>query len=183
MPCSRLRYPPWHGCRSRDFPSWRSRHLPCQSSQADIRWNDARVWKPGDMQHNDDDEVLRFVPRPTGPGVADPAALAVGALVIGTLSLAGLGLLNGANYIYPLTDGMSSAGRAVLAGLLGAAFALAAVVMGSLAGRRTHPGNPVWVSRIAQAGVLLAGVAFVLRLVATAIAAVEVTNSGYSPPL
>ena len=115
--------------------------------------------------------------------MADPAALAVGALVIGTLSLAGLGLLNGANYIYPLTDGISSAGRAVLAGLLGAAFALAAVVMGSLARRRAHPGDPAWVPRIAQAGVLLAGLVFVLRLVATALAAVEVTNSGYSPLL
>ena len=135
-----------------------------------------------DMQH-DDDEDLRFVPRPTGPGVADPAALAVGALVIGTLSLAGLGLLNGATYIYPLTQGMSSARRAVLAGLLGAGFALAAVVMGSLARRRTHPGDPAWVPRIAQAGVLLAGLAFVLRLVATAVAALEVTSSGYSPLL
>lgn len=134
------------------------------------------------MEHHDD-EGLRYVPRPTGPSVGDPAALAVGALVIGTLSLGGLGLLNGANYIYPLTDGIGSAARAVLAGLLGAAFALVAVVMGSLASRRTHPGDPAWVPRIAQAGVLIAGIAFVLRLIATAIAAVEVTTSGYAPPL
>lgn len=115
--------------------------------------------------------------------MGDPAALAVGALVIGTLSLGGLGLLNGANYIYPLTDGIGSAARAVLAGLLGAAFALVALVMGSLASRRTHPGDPAWVPRIAQAGVLIAGIAFVLRLVSTAIAAVEVAGSGYAPPL
>ena len=134
------------------------------------------------MQHSDDEEV-RYVSRPTGPSVADPAALAVGALVIGTLSLGGLGLLNGANYIYPLSDGVSSAARAVMAGLLGATFALAAVVMGSLAMRRTHPGDPGWVPRVARAGVLIAGTAFVLRLVSTAIAAVEVTNSGYAPPL
>lgn len=134
------------------------------------------------MEHHDDDE-LRYVPRPTGASVGDPAALAVGALVIGTLSLGGLGLLNGANYIYPLTDGIGSAARAVLAGLLGAAFALVAVVLGSLASRRTHPGDPAWVPRIAQAGVLIAGIAFVLRLIATAIAAVEVTTSGYAPPL
>lgn len=134
------------------------------------------------MEHHDDDE-LRYVPRPTGASVGDPAALAVGALVIGTLSLGGFGLLNGANYIYPLTDGIGSAARAVLAGLLGGVFALVAVVMGSLATRRTHPGDPAWVSRIAQAGVLIAGIAFVLRLVSTAIAAVEVTDSGWGPTL
>ena len=135
-----------------------------------------------DMEHPDDEE-LRYVPRPTGASVGDPAALAVGALVIGTLSLGGFGLINGANYIYPLTDGVGSAARAVLAGLLGAAFALVAVVMGSLASRRTHPGDPAWVARVAQAGVLIAGIAFVLRLIATAIAAVAVTDSGWGPTL
>lgn len=134
------------------------------------------------MSHDEHDDP-RFVPRPIGPGVADPAALAVGAIVMGTLSLGGFGLLNGASYIYPLTEGMSSPARAVLAGLLGAAFALAAVVMGSVAGRRTHPGDPAWVARLARASVLVAGLAFVLRLVSTAIAAVEVSSSGYTPPL
>ena len=135
-----------------------------------------------DMEHRDDEEV-RYVPRPTGAGVGDPAALAVGALVIGTLSLGGFGLLNGANYIYPLTDGIGSAARAVLAGLLGAAFALVALVMGFHASRRTHPGDPAWVPRVARAGVLIAGTALVLRLIATAIAAVAVTDSGWGPTL
>lgn len=133
------------------------------------------------MQHDDDD--LRYVPRPTGPGVGDPAALAIGALAIGVLSLGGWGFVNGANYVYPLTQGMSSASRAVLAGLLGAAIALAAVVLGVVASRRAHPGDPAWVPRVAQAGVLVAGTAFVLRLIATAIAAVEVASSGYTPLL
>ena len=78
---------------------------------------------------------------------------------------------------------MSSPARAVLAVLLGAAVVLAAAVLRSLVSRRAHPGDPAWLPRVAQAGVLPAGTAFVLRLVASAIAAVEVTKMGYAPPL
>jgi hypothetical protein len=134
------------------------------------------------MQHDDDDD-LHYVPRPTGPGVGDPAALAIGSLVIGTLSLYGPGWLNGANYVYPLASELSSATSVVLAGLLGAAFALAAVVMGQVATRRTHPGDPAWVARVGQAGVLVAGTAFVLRLVGTAVAAAGSQGNAYLPPL
>ena len=133
------------------------------------------------MNHDEDEQ--RYMPRPTGPGISDPAAMAVASLVVGALSLGGFGLLNGANFVYPLTDGVGSAARAILAGLLGASFALAAAILGVVAARRTHPGDPHWVARIAQAGVLVATVAFVLRLVATSIAAVEVSTTGYTPPL
>ncbi len=96
-----------------------------------------------------DDEDLADVPRVTGPGVGDPAALAIASIVLGTLSLGGFGLLNGSTYVYPFTDGMATSSRAVLAGLLGALFALAPVVLGSLAHRKTHPGDPSWVPRLA----------------------------------
>ena len=133
------------------------------------------------MRPEEDD--LGYVPRPTGPGMSDPAALAIGAVVLATLSLGGFGLLNGASYILPLTQGMSSTARTVLAGLLGAAFALAPVVMGVVARSRTHPGDPAWVTRVAQAGVLLGCTAFVLRLVATAVSSAQVADSGYFAPL
>lgn len=131
----------------------------------------------------DDDDDLRYVPRPTGPGVGDPAALAVAALVLGTLSLGGFGLLNGANYVLPFTEGQSSTTRTVLAGLLGAALALVPVVLGSVASRRTHPGDPAWVPRLAQAAVLVGGIAVVLRLVATSAAAAQVADAGFFAPL
>ena len=133
------------------------------------------------MQSDGDD--LGYVPRPTGPGAGDPAALAIGAVVIASLSLGGFGLLNGSNYVLPLTQGMSSTARTVLAGLLGAALALVPVVLGVMARGRTRPGDPAWVARLAQAGVLLGGAAFVLRLVATAVSAVQVADSGYFAPL
>ncbi len=131
--------------------------------------------------HEDDD--LPYVPRPTGLGVGDPAAMAIAALVVGTLSLSGLGLMNGSNYVLPFTQGESSTTRTVLAGLLGAAIAGAAVVLGLVASKKAHPGDPAWVPRIAQAGVLVAGVAVVLRLVATSAAAVQVADAGFFPPL
>lgn len=129
------------------------------------------------------DDDLRYVPRATGIGVSDPAATAVASLVLGTLSLAGFGLLNGSNYVLPFTQGQSSPVRTVLAGLLGALIALAAVGLGLFAKRRAHPGDPAWVPRIAQAGVLVAGIAVALRLIATSAAAVQVTDSGFFAPL
>lgn len=129
------------------------------------------MWKRGDLEHHDDDEV-RYVPRPTGASVGDPAALAVGALVIGTLSLGGLGLLNDANNIYPMASAR-----------LRGRFSRVSWARRSPWLLWTHPGDPAWVPRVAQAGVLIGGIAFVLRLISTAIAAVEVTNSGYAPPL
>lgn len=130
-----------------------------------------------------EDDGLRYAPRPTGPGVGDPAAMAIAALVLGTLSLGGLGLLNGSNYVLPFTEGQSDTTRTVLAGLLGALMAFGAVILGLMASRRAHPGDPSWVPRIAQAGVLVAGVAVVLRLVATSAAAVQVAEAGFFSPL
>ena len=130
-----------------------------------------------------DDQDLGYVPRPTGPGIADPAALAIASVVLATLSLGGFGLLNGASYVIPLTQGLPSTARTVLAGLLGAAIALAPVVLGGMARSRTHPGDPDWVARVAQAGDLIGLLALVLRLVATAASAVQAADSGYFAPL
>jgi hypothetical protein len=130
-----------------------------------------------------DNDGPRYVPRPVTPGVGDPAALAIAALVLGTLSLGGFGLMNGSTYVLPFTQGESDTTRTVLAGLLGAALALGAVVLGLVSSKRAHPGDPAWVPRAAQAGVLVAGVAVVLRLVATSAAAVQVAESGFFAPL
>jgi hypothetical protein len=119
------------------------------------------------------DEDLAYVPRATGPGLGDPAALATASVVLATLSLGGFGLLNGSTYVSPFIGDTASVARTVLGGLLGALFALAPVVLGLLAHRRTHPGDPSWVPRLAQAGVLLGGISIVLRLVATAVASIS----------
>ncbi|CAN5201133.1 hypothetical protein BH24ACT10_BH24ACT10_08520 [soil metagenome] len=129
-----------------------------------------------------DDEDLADAPQWAGP-MGDPAALAITSVVLGTLSLSGLGLLNGGSYIFPLSLGVASTTRLVLAGLLGAALALAAAVLGVVALHRAHPGDPGWVSRLAAAGALLAGTACVLRLVATGLAALQVGDTGYFAPL
>jgi len=125
----------------------------------------------------------RYVQGSTGMGVSDPAAAAVASLVLDTLSLGGLGLLNGSLYVLPLTQNQAPFVGTVLAGLLGALFALAAAGLGVFAKRRAHPGDPTWVPRIAQAGVLVAGIAVVLRLIATLAAAVSVADLGFFAPL
>ena len=129
------------------------------------------------------DDDPRYVSGPTGMGVSDPAATAVASLVLGTLSLGGLGLLNGSLYVLPFTQNQAPFVGTVLAGLLGALFALAAVGLGLFAKRRAHPGDPAWVPRIAQAGVLVAGIAVALRLIATSAAAVSVADSVFFAPL
>ena len=133
--------------------------------------------------YEDEDDDLRYVPRPTGLGMGDPAALAIAALVLGTLSLGGFGLVNGSNYVLPFTEGQSSTTRTVLAGLLGALIALAAVLLGSMASRRAHPGDPAWVPRLAQAGMLVGTLAVVFRLVATSASAAQVAESGLLAPV
>ena len=141
------------------------------------------------MRFDDDDrdeeldEDLGLDPRPAWSGLADPAPLALASLVIGSLSMAGLGLLNGGTYVLPFTGGLPSTSRTVLAGLIGAAIALAAVALGAVSVRRTHPGDPGWVAPLAQAGVLIGGIACLLRLVATAVSAAQVSEAGYFAPL
>ena len=114
---------------------------------------------------------------------ADPAALAVAAVVLATVSLTGAGLLNGSNYVLPFTQGAPSTARVVGSGLVGALLAGVPVLLGRTAQRRTHPGDPAWVPRIAQAGVVLGAIAVVLRLVVTATAAAQVADTGFFAPL
>ncbi len=57
------------------------------------------------------DDEIEYAPEPTAPGVLAPEALAIASLVLGTLSLAGFGLLNGSTYVLPLTQGQSDAAR------------------------------------------------------------------------
>jgi hypothetical protein len=96
--------------------------------------------------------------------VLAPEALALASVVLATVSLLGVGLLNGMNYLAPSWGQAPPDGSDLLApALLGAGLALLPAVLGALALRRLPDGSP---SRgTAGAGVLLAAVAVVLRLV------------------
>jgi hypothetical protein len=91
--------------------------------------------------------------------------------------------MNGSNYVLPLTQGAPSAVRVAASGVVGVLLAAVPVLLGSKAHRSAHPGDPGWVPRLAQAGVLLGAVAVALRLVATVLATVQVTRSGFFVPL
>lgn len=129
------------------------------------------------------DDEREQAPRPAALGLGDPAALAIASLVLGTLSLGGFGLVNGSSYVLPFTQGQPSTVRIVLAGLLGAVIAFSAMVLASVASKRSHPGDPAWVPRVAQAGLLIGGTAVLLRLVATSATAVQVADFGFFAPL
>lgn len=119
----------------------------------------------------------------TGPGVGDPAALAVASLVMGGLSLGGFGLLNGSRYVLPLMQGQSSTALVVIAGLVGALIAAVAVALGARARRHVQPDDPEWVRRLAQAGMLVSAIAVALRLIATLASAAQIEGYGFLPPL
>ena len=126
------------------------------------------------MQHDgedllgDDEEDVEADPVAGSSVLRDvtaPEALALASLVLAVVSVLGLGLLNGSPYVPSLfsPDGPSDASVLVLTGLLGAALALLPLTLGVVALRRLSLDSP---SRaVAAAGVLVAGVSCVLRVV------------------
>ena len=120
----------------------------------------------GDDDGDDEDELYDEGPAHGSlvRAVLAPEALAIAAVVLATVALLGIGLLNGVTYLPPSYDqGPPEQGTLVATALLGAALALLPVALGVWALRRLPDGSP---SRgTAGAGVLLAAVAVVLRLV------------------
>lgn len=121
----------------------------------------------GDDQDGDDDVDEGFDDDPASGGllrsVLTPEALALASVVLATVSLLGVGLLNGMTYLAPAWDQAPPDGPDLLApALLGAGLALLPALLGLWALRGLPDGSP---SRgTAGAGVLLAAVAVVLRL-------------------
>jgi hypothetical protein len=119
----------------------------------------------GDDDEQGDDEQWS---EPAFPGLARavlaPEALALASVVLATVSLLGLGLLNGMPYLPLSFDQGPPQGSDLLApALLGAGLALLPLVFGTWALRRLPEDSPSRTT--AGAGVLLAGVSVVLRLV------------------
>jgi hypothetical protein len=111
-----------------------------------------------------DDDVGEDEPRSSVlPALRAPEALALASLVLAGVSVLGLGLLNGSPYLPPSFEGPPQSSSLVQAALLGAALALVPAALGVLALRRLPDDAP---SRaVAGAGVLVALVSCVLRLV------------------
>ena len=113
------------------------------------------------VDHDDDR------PAPVADALRAPETLALASLVLGAISLTGFGLMNGSAFVPQL---YASTGpdvtRAVIAALVGAGLALLPLGVGVAALRRLPEGSS---SRaLAGAGILLAAVSVVLRLVVAA---------------
>ena len=99
--------------------------------------------------------------------VLTPEALALASLVLAGVSLTGFGLLNGSPYLpSAFQDGPPGRTVLVLTALLGAALALLPLALGVWALRRLPDGSSSRTT--AAAGVVVASVSVVLRLVIAA---------------
>ena len=105
--------------------------------------------------------------------LAAPEALALASLVLAVVSVLGIGLLNGSPYLPSLfsANGPTDSSVLVLAALLGAALALLPAALGVVALRRLPLDSPSRTT--AAAGVLVAGVSCVLRVVLAVRTAVD----------
>lgn len=113
----------------------------------------------------DDDRLEQ--PRPLSdyrsPEVLAPTAFALAVAAL----LGGFGLLSG-SIVLALTDASQPSQAAnVLAALLGAALAAIPLLMGLEAVRNLLEDDPLWVSALARASVLLGGIVVLLRLAHT----------------
>lgn len=122
----------------------------------------------GDDDRDAEDGELAARSRGVGRAVTAPEALALASLVLAVVSLLGVGLLNGSAYLPQgfYGDGVPEQSDLVLTALLGAALALLPAALGVWALRRLPDDSPS--STTAGAGVLLALVSLVLRLVLAA---------------
>ena len=122
-----------------------------------------------DGEQFDDESAARSVLR----DLVAPEALALASLVLAVVSVLGIGLLNGSPYLPSLfsADGPAEPYVLVLAALLGAALALLPAALGVVALRRLPFDSPSRTT--AAAGVLVAGVSCVLRVVLAVRTAVD----------
>jgi len=101
--------------------------------------------------------------------------LAVTALVLAVLSLAGFGLMNGAVYVQPLLTSDGQKTRVVVGALLGALLALVPVWLGWRVIARALPADPRWVVTAARTAMLLGLASAALRIV---VAIIEASQDG-----
>ncbi len=114
-----------------------------------------------------DDDVGESAVRAVVRAAVAPEAVALASVLLATVSLLGVGLLNGSPYLPPSFDGTPPEGSIlVLTALLGAGLALLPVGLGAWSLLRLPEGSPARAT--AGAGVLVAGVSVVLRLVLAA---------------
>lgn len=101
--------------------------------------------------------------------------LAVTALILAVLSLAGFGLMNGSVYVQPLLTADAQKTRLVVGVLLGALLALVPVWLGWRVIARVLPGDPRWVVTVARTAMLLGLTSAALRVV---VAVIEASQDG-----
>lgn len=129
-----------------------------------------------DDEHDSDDDGYGREP---GSGllsaVTAPEVLALASVVLAVVSITGLGLLNGSVYVQLGSYTGDAPQQAVLVGaaLLGVGLALLPAALGGLALRRLPDDSPSRV--LAGAGVLIAAVSALLRLVMALRAAADDT--------
>ena len=124
----------------------------------------------GDEQDDDDfddEDVRESGARSVARAAVAPEALALASVLLAVVSLLGVGLLNGSPYLPQSFDG-TPPGRSslVVTALLGAGLALLPAGLGTWALLRLPEGSPARAT--AGAGVLIAGLSVVLRLVLAA---------------
>ncbi|MDT7536865.1 MAG: hypothetical protein QOI82_450 [Actinomycetota bacterium] len=101
-----------------------------------------------------------------------PEVQSLVAFVLSLLSMTGIGVLNGAAYVFTsLSSETDYKSRNIVAALLGAAFALLPVVLGWRVSARVLDSDARWVATFARAAVILGLLALTLRLVLAVVAA------------
>ena len=114
------------------------------------------------MEPTHEDDVVESESRLSG--YRTPEVLGLAAFGLGIAALLGFGLLSG-NIVLALSDaGPPTRGIQLLAGLLGAALVAIPLILGLEATRQLLEDDPLWVSAVARAAVVLGAVVVVLRL-------------------
>jgi hypothetical protein len=111
-------------------------------------------------------------------GYGDPATLALIALPLALLCLAGSHALSGLPYALPFAENLEtelSDGRAILlvASLLSVVFALVPFVLARRGLARLVSSDSWWIGSVLRAAVVLAAIAVVLRLVLAALVLID----------
>lgn len=115
------------------------------------------------MEPTHDEDVLEQESRMSG--YRTPEVLGLAAFALGLAALLGFGLLSG-NIVLALSDGAGPPSRSLqlLAGLVGAALGAIPLILGLEATRQLLEDDPLWVSAVARAAVVLGGIVVLLRL-------------------
>jgi hypothetical protein len=130
---------------------------------------------PADPELADDDELddpWHDQMAEAADDYGSPDVQALSAFVLSILSIGSFGLLDGATYLITnISAAEDYKTRAVLAAVLGAAFALLPMILGWRASARVLATDAKWVATLARTAVLLGLLSLVLRLVLAVIIA------------